>query len=175
MISAILATDMTKHFELVGRFKSYSETAKFHKERKDERQLLLEMIVHAADISNLTRPQPVSRVWSDLLFEEYLQQGDEEKRLGLPVSPYMDRDHTDQVKMSINFVDFIGLPLFTALAREFVELTQSVENLKGNRKWWETRRAELSDGDPSRPPSTPQKPPATPPPPPDAPAPQATT
>eukprot|EP01105_Mastigella_eilhardi_P014244 TRINITY_DN3249_c0_g1_i2.p1 TRINITY_DN3249_c0_g1~~TRINITY_DN3249_c0_g1_i2.p1 ORF type:complete len:839 (-),score=229.53 TRINITY_DN3249_c0_g1_i2:1038-3554(-) len=108
MISAILATDMTKHFELVGRFKSYSETAKFHKERKDERQLLLEMIVHAADISNLTRPQPVSRVWSDLLFEEYLQQGDEEKRLGLPVSPYMDRDHTDQVKMSINFVDFIG-------------------------------------------------------------------
>jgi hypothetical protein len=123
IISEILATDMVKHFELVSRFKSHRETSgTFSKDRKEDRQLLLDIVLHAADISNLTRPQSVSRVWCDLLFDEYLKQGDEEKRCGLPVSPYMDRNDTDQVKMSVNFIDFIGLPLFNAIAAVFTEL-----------------------------------------------------
>eukprot|EP00727_Mastigamoeba_balamuthi_P009964 m51a1_g5590 putative camp phosphodiesterase (857) ;mRNA; f:646363-649551 len=140
VVSVILATDMTKHFELVSRFESRTEMGSFSSQRKEDRQLLLDICLHAADISNLIRPLDVSRVWSDMLFEEYLRQGDEEKRLGLPVSPYMDRNDTDQVKMSLNFVDFIGLPLFNSLARVFREMQICVDRLKSNRKFWEDRK-----------------------------------
>lgn len=77
---------------------------------------------------------------SDLLFDEYLRQGDEERRLGMPISPYMDRNDTDQVKMSLNFVDFIGIPLFSTLVAAFPELHVCLETLKDNRKWWDARR-----------------------------------
>lgn len=125
----------------MSRFQSHVETSPFSKDKKEDRQLLLDIVLHSADISNLTRPQELSLVWSNMLLDEYLRQGDEEKAAGLPVSPYMDRNDTDQVKMSINFITFIGLPLFNALAKAFPEIQCCIEKLHENKKWWEDRRA----------------------------------
>jgi len=143
MISEVLATDMIKHFDLVTMFTSHLSSGKptFSKESKEDRQLLLEYFLHSADISNLIRPLQISRIWSDLLFEEYLQQGDEEKKNGLPVSPYMDRNSTDQIRMSINFVDFIGLPLFGAISKAFPEIKFFMDRLKENRAFWAERKS----------------------------------
>lgn len=44
-------------------------------------------------------------------------QGDQEKEVGLPVSPFMDRDNSLPGKMVVGFVDFFVLPLYTLLVR----------------------------------------------------------
>ena len=80
MIAAILSTDMTVHFELSSKFSTHvdakaSENNKdmFSKDIKD-RQLLVNILLHSADISNMVRPYAISRQWSDRVFEEFLKQ-----------------------------------------------------------------------------------------------------
>ena len=45
----------------------------------DSKQQLLEICVHAADVSTQTRPFHVAREWTYLLFDEFFTQGDLEK------------------------------------------------------------------------------------------------
>ena len=82
----------------------------------------------------------IYRTYTDMLFDEYLAQGDEERRRGFKISPYMDRNDTDKVKWAMNFVDFIGVPLFAALAKAFPSLAFTVDNMKENRDFWAMQR-----------------------------------
>jgi hypothetical protein len=50
-------------------------------------------------------------------------KGDKEKALGLPISPYFDRENTDQAKLTINFVDYIVSPLYSSLIKLFPSLS----------------------------------------------------
>lgn len=142
MISAILSTDMTVHFELTSKFDTHV-SAKLHEGTEElftkdikDRQLLLNVILHSADISNMVRPPMISRKWSDLVFEEFLSQGDLEKKHGLPISPFMNRDDTNQAKMSLNFIDYVVSPLFNGIAKAFSELKHFTQNLAVNREFW---------------------------------------
>lgn len=63
-------------------------------------------------------------------------EGDVEKARGIPVSPYMDRDDSDQVKLTLNFIDFIVLPLYKKLAKAFPQIDICVENIQKNRNYW---------------------------------------
>jgi hypothetical protein len=105
---------------------------------KPDRQVLMDVVLHAADISNQVRPWETSKIWSDRLFTEFLKQGDSEKELGLSISPYMNRQNADQQKMSVNFIDFICNPLFTSVATAFPPISTCVENLRKNREKWAT-------------------------------------
>ena len=44
--------------------------------------------------------------------EEFLNQGDQEATLGLPISPLMDRRNSSLPLSQINFIEFIVAPLF---------------------------------------------------------------
>ena len=44
-----------------------------------------------ADISNTVRPLHLAREWSNQIQQEMFNQGDLERKLGLPVSAFMDR------------------------------------------------------------------------------------
>lgn len=54
----------------------------------------------------------------------------------LPISPYFDRFNTDQVKLSINFIDFIVQPLFASVVKLFPELECCSKWLKDSRGYW---------------------------------------
>jgi hypothetical protein len=126
MISVILATDMACHFEWVNKFSTQLETKGSKVEEPGERRLLMNIIVHCADISNVAKPYVISRKWSDRVFEEFLLQvlidccpfnlanctcvkGDAERDSGLSISPYMDRNNTNQAKMTISFIGMCRL------------------------------------------------------------------
>lgn len=96
-------------------------------------------MLHSADISNAVKPFHVAKCWSDAVFEEFLAQGDLEKKNGIPISPYMDRNNTCQPKLSLNFLNFMVKPLFNALARFFPALSDLVRNMQDNVHEWETR------------------------------------
>jgi|LauGreDrversion4_2_1035121.scaffolds.fasta_scaffold22794_2 hypothetical protein len=46
---------------------------------------MLDLCVHAADLSTATRPFDVLKRWTFLLFEEFFLQGDLEKQEQIPV------------------------------------------------------------------------------------------
>jgi hypothetical protein len=145
IVAAILATDMTHHFELVGKFSTMLDT----KESTDnwtepqERQLLINTLLHTADISNLGRSPEIAKKWSGLVFEEFLLQGDKEKELGIPISPYMNRQDPNQPKMILNFIDFVVTPLFSSFVRLLPEFEVLQTNVNKNRKIWGEEKERL--------------------------------
>lgn len=54
--------------------------------------MCLEFGIHMSDISNPTKEWDLSLMWTNLVYEEFFDQGDREKELGLPIGPLMDRD-----------------------------------------------------------------------------------
>jgi hypothetical protein len=51
--------------------------------------------------------------WVDRITEEFFKQGDREKALGLPLSPFMDRATPKIPKSQINFIEFVCAPAWS--------------------------------------------------------------
>lgn len=104
---------------------------------QQERQMMCQIILHAADISNPLRPWPICCDWSTLVCQEFFRQGDEEKKRGLPVSPNMDRDCVTQMMVGMQFGDYIVGPYFGLFATLFPRADTLVQQLKKNRIEWQ--------------------------------------
>jgi high affinity cGMP-specific 3',5'-cyclic phosphodiesterase 9 len=90
VLSCILATDMAKHKDILTAFSNI--VPNFDYASDEHRAQLLMMIVKCSDISNEVRPAEVAEPWVDCLLQEFFAQSDAEKKAGLPVAPFMDRD-----------------------------------------------------------------------------------
>lgn len=97
---------------------------------------VLKSILHTADISNPARPWLLSKKWSDLVVQEFFEQGDQEKAESLPVSMNCDRNTTAQDELSMNFTDFIVAPFFFSLTKLFPKLLPACKHLQQNRDQW---------------------------------------
>lgn len=137
VISNILATDMAHHFEIISRFQTRLQTlGSLSKDNSDDRCLLMNIIIKCADISNAVRPFPIARKWAEKVVEEFLQQGDREKEMGLQVSPLMDRESMDKVQLQINFIGYLVEPLFKALVQYIPSAGLLLSTMQTNRKQW---------------------------------------
>ncbi|RAW42234.1 hypothetical protein PC110_g1561 [Phytophthora cactorum] len=147
IIQMVLATDMAKHFEDVALFKTNILSAALDEDavlvkNVGDKKLLLKMILHTCDVSNPAKERETMLRWTDRVVEEFFVQGDMEKQLGLPVSPFMDRDTIVIKKMQVGFADFIVSPLFSVWAQILVNLNSvAYRTLLANREFW----ASLSD------------------------------
>lgn len=57
--------------------------------------------------------------------QEFFTQSDAEKKEGLPVTPFMDREKITKPSSQCSFIGFVLLPLFEALGQLFPELEVS--------------------------------------------------
>ena len=84
--SCILATDMAEHARHLINMK---ETTKKMIQKNDYSQLnsmdLLPWSVHSADISNVCKEYETTVQWVSVLMDEFFNQGDREKELGIEV------------------------------------------------------------------------------------------
>ena len=55
---------------------------------RHDRMTFLKLLIKAADVSNPAKATPLYLFWTNRIMEEFYNQGDEEKRLGLPVVVY---------------------------------------------------------------------------------------
>jgi CheY-like chemotaxis protein/HPt (histidine-containing phosphotransfer) domain-containing protein len=138
VVSLILSTDMANHFATVAKFQTRLQTGPLSKENKEDRQLLMSIVLKCADISNASRPFNVAKKWSKLLIDEFLSQGDLEKEKGFTISPMMDRNTLDKVQMQINFIDFIAAPLYKTFASWAQGINPLVNTMQVNRNKWTT-------------------------------------
>ena len=131
LIEMILDTDAKNHFILMTRFKHGMEMKQL------SRGLLSSMILHISDVSNPTRPNPISRKWSFAVQEEFFAQGDKEKELGLAVSPFMDREYENLPRMQGAFIDAIVSPVFHLCAEFLPKIEKNcIKNMQVNRAFW---------------------------------------
>jgi hypothetical protein len=112
----ILETDLAKHVQVVSRFRQEYVNAKpalplSPAQRKD----LLSFILKGCDVAHSTKPFDLHAVWTLRINAEFFEQGDTEKALGIPCSPFCDRHGTQVAESQKGFFQFIVQPLYTAM------------------------------------------------------------
>ena len=112
MVLAILGTDMKFHFDHLVKFKTRVSAGAFEEPDRKDVQMLLAFCLHAADVSNPAKHWELSSEWSCRVMEEFFQQGEQEAKLGLLVSPFMDRAKTDIGKCQAGFISILIKPFF---------------------------------------------------------------
>lgn len=145
IIDMILATDMGKHFELLGLFKAKHLANDFHDFSSAEtRADLLRLLIKAADIGHAAKSIELHQKWCELVIQEFYDQGDLEKQLNLPVSMYCDRETTEIGKSQSGFIKNIVFPLFSTinavLSSQHIE-EKCVQQLQSNQLFWESYKA----------------------------------
>ncbi|CAG9314187.1 unnamed protein product [Blepharisma stoltei] len=141
IIDMILATDMGRHFELLGQFraKTMNNSSK-PLDTPEQRMDVMKISIKAADIGHAAKILEIHERWTLLVCEEFFTQGDLEKKNNLPVSMYCDRETTDVSKSQAGFIKNIAMPLYMAL-NDYLE-SQDIENcciqqLRFNLEHWE--------------------------------------
>ncbi|KAI9099265.1 Pde4d2 in complex with inhibitor Npv [Phlyctochytrium arcticum] len=135
VIDMVLATDLSQHFPLISTFKS-KVTSNFDPyETREDRMLLWKILIKCADVSNPTKCWALYERWCHLILEEFFRQGDQEKRMGIPVSPYMDRDNLNIPSSQSGFIEFVVSPLFEAFDK-YAPIPHIIQTLQRNREFW---------------------------------------
>ncbi|CBZ52185.1 putative 3',5'-cyclic phosphodiesterase [Neospora caninum Liverpool] len=154
VIELILSTDMKTHFEQITNFRVRRQKDEFDPiSNYDDRQKVLSMIIKSADIGHGTLPWADHERWCELVVQEFYEQGDEEKRMGLAVSFLCDRNQhdTEFFKSQVGFLDFVVKPLYEELAALETQLNLNPElpiekiclkNLHENISEWQKKDAE---------------------------------
>lgn len=107
---------------------------------ENSKKLLSGIVIHGADLYSATKPNLIMRTWSDRINQEFLNQTNDEERLGIPVTAYMkelDKEHS-RVKSEIGFIKFILRPLWNEIQNFFEnKVSIQMKNIEENLILWE--------------------------------------
>lgn len=130
VIEVILATDMRHHFKVMEECKTVSENSEM---------VLMKVALKFADLSHTTRGNAEHMKWVSQLEEEFFQQGDQESRMGLRVSPLMDRKKKGMSASQTKFFDIIVIPLLEVVVDNFDGTLPFTSRVFENRKLWDSQ------------------------------------
>jgi ankyrin repeat protein len=68
------------------------------------------MLLHFCDVSNPTKPFNLCQVWAYMITDEFFNQGDREKELGIVVQPLNDREKVNKHQSQVGFIEFFVAP-----------------------------------------------------------------
>ncbi|XP_064252165.1 3',5'-cyclic-AMP phosphodiesterase 4C isoform X2 [Passer domesticus] len=145
VIDMVLATDMSKHMNLLADLKTMVETKKVTSlgvlllDNYSDRIQVLQNMVHCADLSNPTKPLELYRQWTDRIMVEFFRQGDREREKGMEISPMCDKHTASVEKSQVGFIDFIAHPLWETWA-DLVhpDAQELLDTLEDNREWYQS-------------------------------------
>mmetsp|Transcript_11580 Transcript_11580/g.13396 ORF Transcript_11580/g.13396 Transcript_11580/m.13396 type:complete len:948 (+) Transcript_11580:322-3165(+) len=117
VIHAVQATDLSKHYKAITKIKSLDVKSLY--EVSDDPAFLLEICIKVSDIGHAGKAWDLHKVWSMRIQDEFFLQGDEEKKLGMKVSPFMDRHCPRKAANQAGFFRYIAKPLYDAIYTVF--------------------------------------------------------
>jgi hypothetical protein len=117
MIALILSTDPAKHLEELSAFRMRLGGSDFDplSNQRDQQQAMC-MLMRAADIGHSAKEWALHQEWSSRVAREFHEQGDEEKQLGLTVSPLCNREGFVMASSQVGFLKFICVPTWKELS-----------------------------------------------------------
>jgi hypothetical protein len=161
LLSMVLMTDITKHEHLMNQIEDIAakaqEAGAFQKRALargtnfeiqapgafDKKLVILEVMLHAADVSNPARPNPLLvQDWTRRIVTEFWHQGDQERHLGLEVSPLCDRvsGFNSVPQSQIGFISFVVKPLFEQVSIVITEVSAAVDALDNSVAFWTSKK-----------------------------------
>eukprot|EP00069_Balaena_mysticetus_P007355 bmy_05498T0 len=113
------------------------------KQRQSLRKMVIDIVlqnmVHCADLSNPTKPLQLYRQWTDRIMEEFFRQGDRERERGMEISPMCDKHNASVEKSQVGFIDYIVHPLWETWADLVHPDAQDIlDTLEDNREWYQS-------------------------------------
>ncbi|KAM9322462.1 3',5'-cyclic-AMP phosphodiesterase 4C isoform 2-T2 [Pholidichthys leucotaenia] len=145
VIDMVLATDMSKHMNLLADLKTMVETKKLTSlgvlllDNYSDRIQVLQNMVHCADLSNPTKPLELYRQWTDRIMVEFFTQGDRERDKGMEISPMCDKHNASVEKNQVGFIDYIVHPLWETWGDLVHPDAQEIlDTLEDNREWYQS-------------------------------------
>ncbi|KAJ5654625.1 hypothetical protein N7490_001628 [Penicillium lividum] len=150
LISSILATDMGVHQKFMQRMGSLQE--KYYESDKSVelwkpqdvelyKTLVCGLLIKCADISNVARPWGVAEKWTRILQEEFANQGEMEKEVGMETALFGGPPELGNLyKLAtgqIGFMSIFALPLFEGVSDLLPQLQFTAEHIRGNQSQWQ--------------------------------------
>ena len=129
MIACVLSTDMFYHSNHTQFMKDLIAKKDI---KQEDNQQYMNLLIHAADISNPTKPFNIYLKWAKLVLEEFCQQGDKEKALGLVCTS--DRKKVKLNTNQIGFIDYVVEDFVSSFVKIFPSLKFLHDNLVANRE-----------------------------------------
>jgi len=142
VISMVLATDMSGHFQLQAEFSTtFGDFSGGPTTNLDsaKRELLLQQILHCADLANTGKPFNLAESWGDRVAVEFFTQGDQEKSLGLTVSAGNNRQTNKVEHSQMAFIQHIVKPMFEKMLHVMPETQKQVDFAGQNIAAWNER------------------------------------
>jgi hypothetical protein len=146
VIESVLSTDMTLHCKVVSLFKNRLSISDIKTSEEivktssanlfEDQQEVINFLVHAADIGHCSKKFEISSKWTFLVSEEFWLQGDQEKKLGLQVSNFCDREKANIPVSQIGFIKGIIIPTYDLIVEFLPTLNYLKENVENNLNEW---------------------------------------
>lgn len=141
IIEMVLHTDMSRHFEILGRFRTrFLSLNDLDLEKSEDKIFVLAVGLKCADIGHTAKTFELHQKWTYLVCEEFFNQGDLERSKDMPISMYCDRNNADIPKSQIGFIKNVCLPLyeiFVAFLRSNKIEKNCVDQIRENLMRWE--------------------------------------
>jgi class 3 adenylate cyclase len=93
-----------------------SSTIGFGRRSAEDRLLLVNFLLHCADLGNPLLPPTLSRRIANDLAREFEAQAEQERQAGLPVTVMLATDDVAKAKLELGFLEYVVRPLYVTLA-----------------------------------------------------------
>ncbi|CAE7036136.1 pde-4 [Symbiodinium natans] len=154
VVESVLSTDMSKHFETLARFKasinfcesadqsrSNEEAPIFAESSADRSARVVSIYLKAADIGHAGKPTDITKRMTIRIHMEFFAQGEEERQLGLPISPLCDRSEVNIPTSQVGFLRHLVIPLYQAVHFYITSddlLSDCLNQLEANLSNWQS-------------------------------------
>ncbi|ETV82489.1 hypothetical protein, variant 1 [Aphanomyces astaci] len=131
IIRCIMATDMANHFT---QCKALENMSRHQLQDAVNRMVVMELIVHASDLSAQALPYKLAFKWGDRALDEFQNQAREEADMNLPVAPFMENLESKGARLSVqsNFICYVLQPLWTSYGLLVPQMRFYTESLNNN-------------------------------------------
>eukprot|EP01138_Halocafeteria_seosinensis_P000408 gb/GECG01000421.1/.p1 GENE.gb/GECG01000421.1/~~gb/GECG01000421.1/.p1 ORF type:complete len:1062 (+),score=145.17 gb/GECG01000421.1/:1-3186(+) len=121
-------------------------TLPFDRNVDEHRLLLLEALVHTADLSGQAFPPMVATIWGNAVISEFQQEAEKQLNAGYEPPPFMKNLETElqQNKLQSSFILNIVLPLWEQMDELLQDLNTPLQNLRLNHQLYEKRIRDVS-------------------------------
>ena len=153
VVQLILATDTSHHFthlsELRMRLLNFTKMFEDPEVIESDKRIGLISVVMAADMGFFAASIDVHSTWMDRMLQELAQQGDDEKALGLTVSPMCDRQTQEIESIAVGMIKLLAIPMFNEIANLVRKLNPGEaeasldtirESINTNQAYWEGKK-----------------------------------
>ena len=137
IVSCVMATDMSVHFQLVEETKKVVAGGDYSFSEVQDQLFLCRLLVHSADLSNPVRPFHMTQAWARRISAEFNLQVAMEQDLNMPVLNFMmTPDDKALCKNETGFASFVVAPMWRSLSGLFPGLMPLVQQLDSNLSNW---------------------------------------